>query len=84
MSDLTQQLKEAEWRGYATRALEDITEEVTDFKKDSERDLEEIKQQIKDICGKLNKLELRVVALGGGAGVVITVIAELAKHFINS
>lgn len=87
-------LRAAEWRGYVTKDLESIHADIRDVKtallidvteiktelraKAGQRDIEELKSDVKAIKKAVVNMKIKMAGIGGLAAVVITGAANLA------
>ena len=70
-------LKQAEWRGYALRALEDMNKEIKEMKEQSRR----IEKKIDKVNAKLTNTQIKIAGLSGTISIIVTIVTAL---IINS
>jgi len=59
-------IKTAEWRGYTLKALEDI-----------DKDLVEIKGEIKTINSRVTNMEIKMASIGGIVSLLVTILVNI-------
>jgi hypothetical protein len=57
-------MKVSEWRGYTLKALEDMNKELSS-----------VQIELKGINEKLTGMRLKVAAIGGTTGLIVTIVA---------
>jgi len=70
-------IKQAEWRGYALRALEDMNKEIKEMKEQSRR----IEKKIDKVNAKLTNTQIKIAGLSGTISIIVTIVTAL---IINS
>jgi hypothetical protein len=79
--------KITEWRGYTLRALEDISKELTETKEGVKAcnikiDVvnTEINKKLDKLDDRLTGLYIKVAAIGGTMGLIVSLIGILVSH----
>ena len=63
-------LKQAEWRGYALRALEDMNSEIKDLKKQFNR----VEEKIDKVNSRLTNTQVKLATLSGTVSLLVTLL----------
>ena len=66
-------LKQAEWRGYALRALEDMNGEIRDLKKDIGR----IEEKLDKVNSRLTNTQVKLATLSGAVSLIVTLVVSV-------
>jgi len=72
-------LKQAEWRGYALRALEDMNGEIRDMKKQFTR----VEKKIDKVNSRLTNTQIKLATLSGVVSLIITLSVSILINGIS-
>ena len=72
-------LKQAEWRGYAIRALEDMNSEIRDLKKQFNR----MEEKIDKVNQRLTNTQLKVAGLSATVSLIVTIVIGIFFHVLG-
>ena len=77
-NDINKALKEAEWRGYTLKALEDMNSELKEIKEDQKDFQRELNIKIEKLNTRLTNVQIKVA----GAASVLALIVSIVMRFV--
>jgi len=66
-------LKQAEWRGYALRALEDMNGEMKEIKED----INNIEKKLDKLNSRLTNTQVKLATLAGTVSLIVTIVSTI-------
>jgi len=72
-------LKQAEWRGYALRALEDMNSEMRDIKKDICR----VEEKLDKVNQRLTNTQVKLATLSGIVSLIMTIVVSVVINGVG-